>query len=63
MSEPIRTFYDLCRYYVGDMTDRECAELMLMMPPLASPNELAIEVQRYMREVMGVDKLRPDIAS
>jgi hypothetical protein len=63
MSKPIRYFHELCHYYMPDWTDRECSELMLAMPPLASPHELAEEVHRYMRDVMGVNKMRPDIAT
>jgi hypothetical protein len=59
----ITNFYELCRYYIGDLTDDECDRIRLLLPTLASPQELATEVHSYMRDVMGVDKPMPDIAT
>lgn len=58
----IYSFYELCRYYIGDLTDEECDRIRLLVGTFASPEELAVEVHAYMRDVMGVNKPRPDIA-
>lgn len=57
----INNYYDLCRYYIGDLTGEECDEIRLLLPTLVSPEELATELHTYMRDVMGVDKPKPEI--